>query len=307
MSYRYRITESTHQNLRRIITEQIDRALLDMTAEHVHNADGVHQARKRFKKIRSMLRLCRPALGDFYSHANDLFRDAGHRLSATRDLEAMIETCDKLHEHFGRQVKNQLFSPIHRKLSNRLEELKGHEGELMQAADEVSAMLTELRAQVAEVELDADGFAAIGGGLKREYRRGRNAFKQAFRQPSAQTFHSWRKRAKDYWYHIRLLRDMWPRVINGYRRSCDELAGVLGDEHDLAVLHDHIVQNPDLLPEKTDREMFDDLIGIRQSELRAAAQPMGMRLYAEKPDAFCARFERYWHAWASTAQLQTRR
>ncbi len=299
MSYRYRITETTELNFKRIASDQLDRALLDLIPENIRQNDGVHQARKRFKKIRSLLRLCRPALADSYTSLNDSFRQAGRKLSAMRDREAMIETCDDLHDHFGSQVKTKVFSPIRDVFSEQLEKLRSNDGEIMQAAAEVSEKLHTTRDHIRSIECSAEGFAVIGGGLAREYKRGKKAFEDAYENPSAEHFHSWRKRAKDYWYHMRLLRDMWPRVINGYRKACDDLSSLLGDDHDLAVLHEHITQNPSLMPNSTDRGVFDDLIRLRQSELRAQARPLGVRLYAEKPRELCARFEQYWLAWNS--------
>jgi CHAD domain-containing protein len=300
MSYRYRIEDSVEANISRIIAEQIDRALFDLTPSGMQHHDGIHQARKRFKKIRSALRLARPALGDWYGRGNDLFRSAGRKLSGLRDLQAMIDTCDSLHRYYQRQVKSALFAPIRAALVADLDTASRHEGALMQAAEEVAGMLREARDHLSGVSFEAEGFEAIGGGLIREYKRGVKSFAAARAQPSDDRYHQWRKRAKDYWYHMRLLRDMWPRIINGYRKAADELSHLLGDDHDLAVLHDRIAQQPELLSRPRDRAMFDELIGMRQAELRAQALPLGMRLYAETPSAARKRYEIYWQAWSGS-------
>ena len=40
--------------------------------------------------------------------------------------------------------------------------------------------------------------------------------------------HEWRKRAKDHWYHIRLVEDLWTEVMEGYEKSLKDLETVAG-------------------------------------------------------------------------------
>jgi hypothetical protein len=48
--------------------------------------------------------------------------------------------------------------------------------------------------------------------------------------------HEWRKRAKDLWYHHRLLKDAWPGPVKAFADEADQLGKLLGDDHDLATL-----------------------------------------------------------------------
>jgi hypothetical protein len=42
-----------------------------------------------------------------------------------------------------------------------------------------------------------------------------------------------------------------------------------------------------------------DLIDRRRGELQAAARPLGVLVYAEKPAPFTRRIESYWDTWRS--------
>ena len=57
MSYRFATGQDPAQEIKRVVFEQIDRAVQELTDENMDRHKGVHQARKRFKKIRA------PALG----------------------------------------------------------------------------------------------------------------------------------------------------------------------------------------------------------------------------------------------------
>jgi hypothetical protein len=56
MSYRLHFNETLAEGFPRIASEQIDRAVTELTAEDAVAADVVHQVRKRCKKIRGLLR-----------------------------------------------------------------------------------------------------------------------------------------------------------------------------------------------------------------------------------------------------------
>ena len=54
--------------------------------------------------------------------------------------------------------------------------------------------------------------------------------------PEPELLHAWRKRAKDLWYHQRLLAPAWPDVLGAQAEEAHALTELLGDDHDLAVL-----------------------------------------------------------------------
>src|SRR5690348_17534612 len=62
-------------------------------AGEIDTAEAVHGARKDMKKLRTVLRLLRDALGKKrYRRANAHFRDAARALSASRDAEVKLQT-----------------------------------------------------------------------------------------------------------------------------------------------------------------------------------------------------------------------
>jgi CHAD domain-containing protein len=90
MAYQFLPGETIPDAVRRIHGEQLDRI-------GAHLAAGeVHEARKRIKEARALLRLVRRDLGDDYVVENTWLRDAAHSLTGARDAEAMIETLEKL-------------------------------------------------------------------------------------------------------------------------------------------------------------------------------------------------------------------
>jgi hypothetical protein len=71
------------------------------------------------------------------------------------------------------------------------------------------------------------------------YKRGRNRLFDAYAAPSPDNFHEWRKRTKYLWYHVRILRPLWPAVLEELANEIHELSNLLGLDHDLAVFHEN--------------------------------------------------------------------
>ena len=122
--------------------------------------------------------------------------------------------------------------------------------------------------------------------------------------PSTENFHEWRKRAKDHGYHMQLLRPVWPGPVKARCDEADVLSDALGDDHDLAILYETLLEDRlDVGSEDTLHALLG-LITQRQVELRAKAKQLGARLYAEPPKRFVKRLRRYWKAWQSYVETE---
>src|SRR5262245_49805079 len=111
MSFELRPDESLRKGIRRIVRKQMEAALEQLTGPHKGSRDeAVHEARKCFKKIRAVLRLVRPVIGEKnYHEENTCFRDAGRPLTEVRDAKIFIETLDQLTEHYKEHIVGRSF------------------------------------------------------------------------------------------------------------------------------------------------------------------------------------------------------
>lgn len=152
--------------------------------------------------------------------------------------------------------------------------------------------------RIEEWPVTGDDFAVVEPGLLETYRRGRKAMKHARKTGTDIAWHDWRKRAKDHWYHIRLLRNVWKPVLKAREAELDALSDLLGEDHDLAVL-DAKLRGLEGIEESHLQPIVHRIEG-RRAELKATAERLGDRLYAETPKAFRKRMKRYWKAWRAT-------
>jgi len=298
MPYRIKVGEAVRPSVRRIVVEQIDRAVAEIDNPRLDTDVTVHQVRKRCKKIRAVLRLVRVGLpAATYARENAFFRDTARRLSDVRDAAAMRETYEKLMKTAGDAALRRRFAPVRRALRRRCRQLLAKGTDLDQRLAEVRQALQAARRRVARWAVPEKDFAALAGGLAKTYRRGRNGLGIAYAEPTDVHFHTWRKRVKYHRYHVRLLRKMWAPLLKARRAELQVLSDLLGDDHDLAVLAAALRESPgDFGPAEQVRALRR-LVARRRAVLQKEARPLGQRLFAEKPSRLAERYGVYWQAW----------
>ncbi len=302
MAYRIQLPGKDAQaTLRDIVGDQSDKAIGALDDENFGVDQKVHELRKRCKKIRGVLRLYRKSLGDDYTIANQWFRDTAKLVDTERDAAAMIGTYDKLCDHFDNEIHRRSFAFIRARLT------RYHKSAVHQNAAAVEQLLGSARSRLVEGcrhaehwTVNEEAFDAIRGGLKKVYKRGRKALKNAQQNPSPERYHDWRKRVKHHRYHMRLLRSLWPAMMNRRRQELHDLSNLLGEAHDLFVLSEYL--RNDISADNSEAvEAFVGLADQRRRTLERAAELLGENIYAEKPKHLVRRLKVYWRTWEEHA------
>ena|SRR5262245_21066627 len=303
MSFCLLAQESVEDGIKRIVSEEIRQAIKEIDSPRLKRTEAIHEVRKHCKKIRGVLRLVRPQFEETYRFENVWFRDTAKGLAELRDAEAIIETYDNLLDKFSDQVDRRAFAPIRRALTLRQRKIIKETGNLNQILKKIRVRLDEAAKRVSDWKLEVDGFDGIEGGFLATYRPARKTMAAAYEDSIAENFHEWRKQAKYHGYHTRLLRELWKPVMRSRDKEADELSDLLGDDHNLDVLHKTLLKSPNKYGKKRDIQVLLGLIDRRSAELRVEAKTIGARIFAEKPKAFGRRFRVYWEVWQSEVGL----
>jgi CHAD domain-containing protein len=288
-AYRLKQDEPLAEGVRRIAIGRIDHATEALRGDaELSSEQAIHEARKDLKKLRSLLRLVRAAIGEkTYRRELDCFGDAATELAGARDSDVMVATLD------GLELPTEVGGPLRRALeAHRL-----RAGSSAHASGAVIEMLGDARERAGAWSLSDESFDALAPGLERMYRRGRRELRAVREAPSVEGLHEWRKRVKDLWYHHTLLRSLWPPVMKAVGDEAHELSDLLGDDHDLAMLLGWAREHAEAPSELA--EPVED----RRAALQANAFALGARLYADKPGAFLRRLEHCWLAASNSRQL----
>lgn len=294
MSYRIETEEAVEEAVRRIALEQVGQAISLLRSMADENAEqSVHECRKRVKKLRGLIRLVRPSLGKSYRPANVVFRNASRRLSPFRDAHALAATFDDVVAADPQRLPAGGLGPVWRELARRADQstrsLSGDSPPVQRALE----LLNEGADAVDGWALDDSGWDAVSGGLARTYRQGLTALGEVDEQPTPDRFHELRKRAKYTWYHLQLI-DSAPPMLDSTAARFHRMSDALGDAHDLAVMRDVFLEDPEAFGGSDMVDAALVLVDGYRSLLERRGMALAAWLYAERPDAWVERFGAYW-------------
>src|SRR5688572_23232323 len=98
MAYRIRPERPFTAEIRRVAQEQLRGAVTDFEERPKGLHEAIHDARKKFKRLRALYRLVASDAPEFRRQENARIRDMAKTLSVVRDATALIETADYLAE-----------------------------------------------------------------------------------------------------------------------------------------------------------------------------------------------------------------
>ena len=307
MNFTLNPEEAPADSLRRIAAEQIDGAISQLHRRDDLN-DGIHEARKHFKRVRALLRLARGALpAETYVSENQYFRDLGRLLSPIRDSAVYIETLDLLRNRYHELVTDETFLRLRKRMVREHRAVLNEFAQDERRQESIIASLRGAQPRVTDWDFQESEFSLFKSGLGRIYGRGRGEKATAFSQPTTESFHAWRKRVKYLWHHLQILQPLWPAQLKVLERYCDCLADKLGEEHDLAVLLETPNVQALLASHSASADLLCSAVSRERERQRRAAIPLAQRLYVESPGRFVDRIEGYWLAYRPHSQFLPRR
>lgn len=272
--------------IRRAVHIELTRAVADLTLPPHRLHEGVHEARKSFKRLRALYRLLAAADPDAAAREVARFREIAASLAEARDAAAQVEAFDRLQAAYPVETAGGSLAPVKDFLLHRREAathvdsgLSGHVEGAVAACREAYAAMDAFplpHKRRACERLIADG---VAGTL----RKAGLALKSARRNQSAEAFHTLRKRVKDHLYHLGLLRLVWPKPGSLRRASFDDLGERLGDLNDCDMLSATLLSEAPALAESQAGELALDLLARQATSLRKRVLAEAAWLLSTRP------------------------
>jgi CHAD domain-containing protein len=297
MAYRFKRGEKVELGVHRIAAEQLDELLADLDNPSIGVDERIHASRKRGKKVRGLLRLVRPALGSTYRAENEALRDAARLLSPARDGQIIIAAFDALAKRDAEDQSSAAANTIARdSLLTHRQELVGEPSELQDRLAEYRERIAAIRHRIGDWRVEKKGVRAVRQGFQRTYAAAKSAFASANENGAPDAFHQWRRRVKDHWCHLLLLEALWPPILMSHSDRVNELAGLLGEANDLAVLLQALQSKPKESDEAAPFDAIVMLAGERQDRLQSKAKALGAELFEAKPKRLARPIAKLWKA-----------
>ncbi len=288
MGRQFQPDQSTSDEVRRVASDELSQAIEFLSSKELDLDTAVHEARKRIKRLRALLRLVRGELGSKFDDVNAELRSIAGRLASAREAAATLEAIDRLKAEKGDRLPEDAFAAARATFSGRTPS-RSSLGDLLETSVE---HLNEVATTIEDAELDGNGFGLLKAGFRRTYRSARRRLHRAERSHTAEAFHELRKAVKAHQHHLHFLEEAWPELLSRRREALSDLSELLGQHHDLSLL----------VPElrEAGHAELAELAAERSAELERDIVQRARRLLAEPARHFTGTL-RAWYESAGSA------
>ncbi|TGV18518.1 CHAD domain-containing protein [Mesorhizobium sp. M4B.F.Ca.ET.143.01.1.1] len=271
--------------VRRILADEVGKALAHLETARDKPEQGLHKCRKRLKSVRALLRLVRSGDEPFCQTENECYKQVSALLAGPREATALIETVDRLAAAFPEQSAGGGLDAVRDRLVMRQHEM--HAGAGLDAA--ISAAAAACREGLGHIDRlslpDQPEQAAdiLAEGARATLRRARKALDKAGSRGEADDFHDLRKAAKTHSMHLSLLGRLWPTPIKSRRKAVDSLGERLGDLHDVFVMRALLDADGEPLGPPEDTRLLAKLLKRSEKSLRKSCLADAIELFGDSP------------------------
>ncbi len=225
--------------VRRLFHSFIEDALQQLNAYPETEPEGLHEARKDIKKLRSLLRLIRhPGFKKTRKELNAELRNSARLVSAHRDKE-VLQALFRKWQTLERVAKNpelqQTLATVQQIWGNSTE---GHpvRPPSSKRRSSFTAKLRSIETRFEQTALDSLSTKHLSKQLTRSRKQMNQAYRKFKKKDRAPTLHALRKRTKDCCYQLKFLKDFIPSAQAAHRdlKIADDHLGQARDS-DLAI------------------------------------------------------------------------
>lgn len=287
MSYELNYRETLAMGLSRVLEEMTGEAYASLT-NFSDKDTGIHEARKRFKRIRAVVKMLRFAMGDkWYRRENAFYRDMGKGLSAMRDQAALSEALDTLYVSGAGRLSSEVCVALQKQIEQLGAELEAGSVDLEEAAQ----ALEQHKAATTKLSDNKAQLKELMQGLQSTYRICSRLGNTIETHKGMETVHEWRKAVKFLLYQLELLIAAWPDMLDWWTGRMKKLSNDLGLWRDLGLLRAALEEGK-LVSDHS--ALIVDLIEEQRTILLDEAIYLGVRLFTESPAQFSNRLKGYW-------------
>ncbi|MCV9998362.1 CHAD domain-containing protein [Pararhizobium sp. YC-54] len=286
MSYHIRPSDHFTAEFKAVGTEQLTLAINTLTGRPQGLAEAIHDARKNFKRLRSLYRLAAADIPAFRRSENARIRNMARTLSTSRDATALVEVCQYLVEHAGNGDERAALKRIGKMLIARRDE-HADDGNLLEKT--VAAAITtchralDALSSITFQDGSKKGAKRIAKGWRKTLERAAAAREACTDTTDAHLFHELRKRSQDYRFYLDLLQRLWPSAMHAKRIEVTKIVDLLGRHNDLALLASLADEQPHLFGKSEDVAYLLSAVITRQKFLREAALKVADSVFRDDP------------------------
>lgn len=288
MPYRLDPAKPFAAEVRALATALIDEAIAILSDQSGDRHEAIHEARKRFKRLRGLYRLIAPLAPTFYKTENNRLRNVARSLSGARDAAALVENINYLHQHARSDAEADALDTARHALTARRDRIYSEESDLSDTIDAAIGECENALVAIQHLSLP-DGRRRIAKGIAKAWiKNGKKAvlaLEECRRGEKAEAFHDLRKCSQTYRMYLALLRKIWPSAMLAKENLATTLTECLGHQNDLSVLGACADREPDIFGNGDTLARLLDAIINQQQALEHSALDLSELVFRDDPKA----------------------
>ena len=262
---------SIGQEATRIADHQLTRAMVDLHRAGAARGHAVHDARRRIRRVRALLRVLRPRLSaDAYVEANRRLRALNRRLASIASGPTVLGTLTRLAARPDARQARPAIDAIKAALVKRAERT-GRTAAVAHMLQRAETTLAVERARIGTWDIEQQRLP-IAAGLEHSRRQAAKAMTRAIDSPTAARERAWRRSTAQLWSHVQLLEPS-NRALRLVRDRLEALDVCLDESHNVRILERILMT--EALASRQDTATALRLLRHYQTELRARAFVQG--------------------------------
>ncbi len=297
MSYHIRPSEHFTEEFQSVGTGQLTLAIAALTDRPQGLPEAIHDARKNFKRLRSLYRLAAADIPAFRRSENARIRNMARTLSTSRDATALVEVRRYLLDHAETNDERAALKRIGKVLISRRDERAAEGNQLEEsvaAAISTCGGALDSLSRITFQDGGKQGAKRIARGWRKALERAAAARQACTDTTDAHLFHELRKRSQDYRFYLDMLQRLWPSAMHAKRVEVTKVVDLLGHHNDLALLASLVDEQPHLFGKSEDVAYLLSAVITRQKILREEAMTVAASVFRDDPKAESRKIRLLW-------------
>lgn len=274
--------------VRRAALDALADARRALQASGKSHAVRIHDFRKALKRLRALLRLMTPVLGQDARDIRIEARDLARELGTTRDTQSAIDAVNDLRKKYANR---ELPGRSMKSMAGKLGTLKQASRHAQLSAATRLRLLTWIESTDARVRTwpaHAPEYPSLAGELTGTYRRARRAMPAKWQAAGGGALHEFRQRIIAHRHQLDLIKPLHPKVVTKWINAAQRIRSRLGRYRDLTLL---IQLSEPGQPLARWRTGLRKAVEKRQRDHLEAAERGAKRFFDAKPKSFGKRLE----------------
>ncbi|URK86982.1 CHAD domain-containing protein [Rhizobium sp. RCAM05350] len=298
MSYHIRPSEHFTEEFKAVGAEQLTLAISTLTDRPQGLPEAIHDARKNFKRLRSLYRLAAADIPAFRRSENARIRNMARTLSTSHDATALVEVSRYLLDNAENGDERAALKRISKVLIARRDERAADGGsqleETVATAISTCGRALDALSRITFQDGGKEGAKRIAKGWRKALERAAAAREACTDTTDSHLFHELRKRSQDYRFYLDLLQRLWPSAMHAKRVEVTKIVDLLGHHNDLALLASLVDEQPHLFGKSEDVAYLLSAVITRQKVLREAALKIASSVFRDDPEEESRKIRLLW-------------